>query len=142
METMDVDVPSVMGGSITVTHKITESSPLFSCVRDGEVRPEDVENHAFSVTFAANDDTYQAEVNAMKRYACEDFQFGKRFEDVMIVDGEVEAGKAPKFKIDFDRFHEVRDLAPVPVVSPGGTATAAPALGAGSPSLIDVKMCL
>ena len=142
METMDVDVPSVMGGSITVTHKITESSPLFGCVRDGEVRPEDVESHAFSVTFAANDDTYQAEVNAMKRYACEDFQFGKRFEDVMIVDGEVEPGKAPKFKIDFDRFHETRDLAPVPVVSPGGTATATPALGAGSPSLVDVKMCL
>ena len=69
MVALDVDVPSVMGGSVTITHRIDGSSALFDCVGDdGTVVPERLQDFAFSTTFVANDDTYQAEVNAMKRF--------------------------------------------------------------------------
>lgn len=66
MQTLEVDVPKVMGGSVTVTHKITEDSPLFDCVVDGVVTPSKLDSCAFTVTIVAHDDVYQAEVNAMK----------------------------------------------------------------------------
>ena len=138
MEALDVDIPSVMGGSVTITHKVTEDSPLFECVQDGRVTPDKLGNCAFSVTIVANDDVYQAEVNAMKRYTSEDFQFNKQFDDVMKMDGRSADGK-PKFRVDFDKFHDVKDLPPVSASSPGGTLGQAEA---GTPALIDVKMCL
>ena len=84
MQLLDVDVPAVMGGSVTITHKIDASSPLSDCVVDGSVFPDRVEHHAFRVTIVANDDIYQAEINAMKRYTFEDFAFNKRFQDVSV----------------------------------------------------------
>ena len=82
MQLLDVDIPAVMGGSVTITHRIDEDSPLYDCVVDGLVSPARLEQHAFSATVVANDDVYQAEINAMKRYTFEDFAFNKRFEDV------------------------------------------------------------
>jgi hypothetical protein len=134
MQILDVEVPAVMGGSVTITHKIEESSPLFDCVVDGAVAPYRLEAYAFSATIVANDDIYQAEINAMKRYTYEDFCFNKRFADVMVVDGETKPGEAPSFKVDFDRFHDVRDL-PLP------SSLMSPSKASPMPA-IDVKMCL
>jgi hypothetical protein len=82
MQLLDVDTPAVMGGSVTITHKIDNESPLFDCIVGGLVSPDRLEHHAFSATIVANDDVYQAEINAMKRYTFEDFAFNKRFQDV------------------------------------------------------------
>lgn len=138
MEALQLDIPAVMGGSISVTHKITSTSPLIECVEDGRVSEEKMHSRAFIVTFSANDDTYQAEISSMQRYGSEQFHFDKVFEDVMVLDeARSQPGEPPSFRVDFSKFHDVQDLAPA-VFSPGGTRqTVTPSHGA----YLDVKMC-
>ena len=56
MVELPVEVPTVMGGSITITHQIDSASPLANAIVSGAVSPDVVEEYAFSVTIVANDD--------------------------------------------------------------------------------------
>jgi hypothetical protein len=53
-------------------------------------------------------------------------------------------GEQPHFRVDFDRFHDTRDLPPP--VAPASSGTTEHEMDGGdaiaSPSLIDVNMCL
>ena len=136
MVELPVEVPTVMGGSITITHQIDSDSPLADAIVNGVVSPDVVEEYAFSVTIVANDDIYNAEVNAMKRYTMKDFAFDKRFADVMVLDGESKSGEPPRFKVDFERFHEIRDM-------PTAAEREALTPSRASPGAkVDVNMCL
>jgi hypothetical protein len=37
MQALKVEVPAVMGGSITITHKVADGSPLLDCIKGGVV---------------------------------------------------------------------------------------------------------
>ena len=53
---------------------------------------------------------------------------------VMVVDGETKLGQSPRFRVDFDRFHDLKDLPPPSTLA---------SLSKASPrSTIDVQMCL
>lgn len=52
----------------------------------------------------------------------------------MVVDGEPKPGEAPSFRVDFDKFHDLKDLPPPTTVASRAEASPMPT--------IDVKMCL
>jgi hypothetical protein len=52
----------------------------------------------------------------------------------MVVDSETKPGETPSFRVDFDRFHDLKDLPPPSTVASHAEASPMPA--------IDVKMCL
>ena len=109
---------------------------MFHSIVNGSVSPDVIEEYAFSVTIVANDDIYNAEVNAIKRYTMKDFAFDKRFADVMVLDGEVIPGEPPRFKVDFEQFHEVKNLPTVAGREALATSRASPG------AKVDVNMCL
>jgi len=108
MSPLQVEVPSVMGGSITIVHKMDAQSPINlalaaakeDCGPDSSV----MQSIAISVTIVANDTVYNGEVNSMKRYKADDMRYNQRFVDVMHADSE------GKFSIDFEKFHDTKPI--------------------------------
>ena len=97
-----------MAGSITIVHKLDQESALSPVLSsDGETVDEGCDflrTLHICVTIVAADNTFQSEVQGIKRYSAKDFAFGSRFADVMRLDKNNEP------VVDFERFHELVPL--------------------------------
>ena len=119
IEELPTTTPSTMAGSITVAHKIDQESALAPALSsDGKTVDEDcnfLRTVHICVTIVAADNTFQSEVQGIKRYSATDFAFGSRFADVMRLDNNNEP------IVDFERFHEL-----VPLRTNDGDEAASP----------------
>jgi hypothetical protein len=99
---------STMAGSITIAHELDRESALAPVLgSDGKTVDEDsdfLRTSHICVTIVAADNTFQSEVQGIKRYSAKDFAFGSRFADIMRLDRNGEP------VVSFEHFHDLVPL--------------------------------